>query len=140
MRFRLVMSEMFIGLRRNLTLTIAVIITVTVSLVMVGIALMINRQVDQMKGYWYDKVQVQVSLCTDTDAAAPCSNHPVTQGQKDAIQERLNNLPQVETVFYESREEAFAHFKEQFKDSPALIQNVTADTLPVSYRVKLKNP
>jgi len=41
--------------------------------------------------------------------------------------------------FYESQTEAFARFKERFKDS-AIAQNVTADQLPESFRVKLKDP
>ena len=74
MRYRLVLSEMLIGLRRNLTLTLAVIITVGVSLVLVGAALILSKQVDRLKGYWYDKVEVTVSLCTNTDSQAPCND------------------------------------------------------------------
>jgi cell division transport system permease protein len=51
----------------------------------------------------------------------------------------LKSLPQVETVFYESKQEAFVRFKEQFKDS-AIANNVTADALPESFRIKLKDP
>jgi cell division transport system permease protein len=45
----------------------------------------------------------------------------------------------VESVFYESQSEAFKRFQERFKDS-AIAQNVTADQLPESFRVKLKDP
>jgi cell division transport system permease protein len=45
----------------------------------------------------------------------------------------------VQSVFYESQTEAFARFKERFKNS-AIAQNVTADQLPESFRVKLKDP
>lgn len=140
MRYRLVLSEMLIGLRRNLSLTIAVIITVGVSLVAVGAALMLSKQVDRSKTYWYDKVQVTVSMCTNTDAGSPCNNHQVSPDQKDAIETQLRALPEVQTVFYESQAEAFVHFKEQFKDSPALVQNVQENQLPESYQVKLKDP
>src|SRR5919206_3502768 len=98
MRYRLVLSEMFIGLRRNLSLTLAVIITVAVSLVGVGAALMLSKQVDRSKGYWYDKVQVTVSLCTDTDRRDPCNNHRVTDAQKDAIQKSIYARPEVDKV------------------------------------------
>jgi cell division transport system permease protein len=45
----------------------------------------------------------------------------------------------VDSVFYESQTQAFARFQERFKDS-AIAQNVTADQLPESFRVKLKDP
>jgi cell division transport system permease protein len=140
MRFRLVLSEMLIGLRRNLTLTLAVIVTVGISLVLVGAALMLSKQVDRMKGYWYDKVEVTVSLCTNTDAGAPCNDQPVTDAQRAQISQAIASLPEVETQYYESKQEAYQHFVQQFADEPALVKNTTPDQLPDSYRVKLRNP
>jgi cell division transport system permease protein len=140
MRLRLVLTEMVIGLRRNITLTLAVIITVAVSLVLVGAALMLNRQVSHFKGYWYDKIQVTVQLCSNTDQAAPCNNHAVTDVQKRQINAEIVSLPQVERVFFESKEQAYANAKVQFKDIPALLNSLTPDTLPESFRVKLKDP
>jgi cell division transport system permease protein len=48
-------------------------------------------------------------------------------------------MPVVDTVYYESQTQAFTRFQERFKDS-AIAQNVTADQLPESFRVKLKDP
>jgi cell division transport system permease protein len=45
----------------------------------------------------------------------------------------------VDSVFYESQSQAFVRFQERFKDS-AIAQNVSADQLPESFRVKLKDP
>jgi cell division transport system permease protein len=45
----------------------------------------------------------------------------------------------VQDIYYESKEEAYQHFLEQFKDSP-IVQNVTPDALPESFRVKLSDP
>jgi cell division transport system permease protein len=45
----------------------------------------------------------------------------------------------VQEVFYESQEEAFVRFQEQFRNSP-IVDNVTADALPESFRVKLSDP
>ncbi|WP_279581621.1 permease-like cell division protein FtsX [Fodinicola feengrottensis] len=41
---------------------------------------------------------------------------------------------------HETKADAYARFREQFKDSPELVANVGPDTLPESYRVKLKDP
>jgi cell division transport system permease protein len=139
MRATFVINEIGIGLRRNLTMTVAMIITTAVSLGFLGTAVLFNQQVSVMKDFWYDKVEVSVFLC-GTDSTAPsCAGGAVTQTQRDQIRSDLQRLPQVQRVFYESKSQAFARFKQQFKNS-AIVDNVTADQLPESYRVKLVNP
>ena len=140
MRAQFIFSEIGIGLRRNLTMTIAVVVTMTISLTLIGIGLLARDQVNVMKGYWYDKVEVTVYLCGTSSSAANCAGKDITQEQRTALGNALRTTPQVQDVFYESKEEAYKRFKEQFKDSPDLVDNVSPDALPESYRVKLKNP
>ena len=139
MRTRFIVSEVGIGLRRNFTMTFAVIITVAISLSLLGIGLLSNAQVTAMKDYWYDKIEVSVYLCGSLSETPSCSKGVITAGQRMQIQEDLEALPVVENVYYESQTEAFARFQERFKNS-AIAQNVTADQLPESFRVKLKDP
>jgi cell division transport system permease protein len=47
-------------------------------------------------------------------------------------------MPEVSNVYYESKTEAYKRFRKQFKGS-AIVDSVTADQLPESYRVKLKD-
>jgi cell division transport system permease protein len=63
----------------------------------------------------------------------------VTAEQRTSIKTDLEALSVVDTVYYESQTEAFDRFKERFKNS-AIAQNVTADQLPESFRVKLTDP
>jgi cell division transport system permease protein len=139
MRAGFILSEVGIGLRRNLTMTFAVVITVAISLSLLGIGLLSNAQVRVMKDYWYDKIEVSVYLCGSLSDSPSCSAGVVTQEQRLEIQNDLEELPVVETVYYESQSEAFDRFQERFKDS-AISENVTADQLPESFRVKLKDP
>lgn len=139
MRARFILSEVGIGLRRNLTMTFAVMITVAISLSLLGIGLLSNSQVRVMKDYWYDKIEVSVFLCGSLSDAPSCSGGPVTATQRLEIQRDLETLPVVDTVYYESQSEAYDRFQERFRDS-AISQNVTADQLPESFRVKLKDP
>ena len=139
MRARFIMSEVGIGLRRNLTMTFAVVITVAISLSLLGIGLLSNSQVRVMKDYWYDKIEVSVYLCGSLSDSPSCAGGVVTAEQRLEIQTDLEELPVVETVYYESQSEAFDRFQERFKDS-AISQNVTANQLPESFRVKLKDP
>ena len=62
MRAGFILSEVGIGLRRNLTMTFAVVITVAISLSLLGIGLLSNAQVRVMKDYWYDKISFGLSL------------------------------------------------------------------------------
>ena len=139
MRASFILSEIGIGLRRNLTMTVAVIVTTAVSLAFFGFGLLFNRQVDQMKDYWYDKVEVSVFLCGQDSEAPSCAAGEVSQAQREQIQTDLRGMPEVANVFYESKQQAYTRFKEQFKES-AIADNVTADQMPESFRVKLKNP
>ncbi|HUW88751.1 MAG TPA: permease-like cell division protein FtsX [Candidatus Paceibacterota bacterium] len=138
MRARFLLSEVRIGLRRNLTMTFAVVITVAISLSLLGIGLLSNAQVSAMKDYWYDKIEVSVYLCGSLSESPSCTG-VVTADQRTQIQADLEALPVVQSVYYESQSEAFKRFQERFKDS-AIAQNVTVDQLPESFRVKLKDP
>jgi cell division transport system permease protein len=120
-------------------MTFAVVITVAISLSLLGIGLLSNAQVRVMKDYWYDKIEVSVYLCGSLSDSPSCSDGMVTPQQRLEIQSDLEELPVVQTVYYESQSEAFERFQERFKDS-AISQNVTADQLPESFRVKLKDP
>ena len=139
MRTRFLLSEVGIGLRRNMTMTFAVIVTTAISLSLLGIGLLSNAQVGAMKDYWYDKIEVSVFLCGSLSESPSCSGGVVTSEQRLQIQQDLQSMPAVESVFYESQSEAFKRFQERFKDS-AIAANVTADQLPESFRVKLKDP
>lgn len=141
MRAQFVLSEIGVGLRRNLTMTFAVIISVALSLTLFGGSLLMRDQVSSMKGYWYDKVQVSIYLCNKADAESDsnCAKGAVTAEQKKQVLSDLRGLPVVEKVYYESQDEAYKHYKEQFKDSP-LVASLTPDQMQESYRVKLKDP
>nr|WP_257907287.1 hypothetical protein [Janibacter limosus] len=52
------------GLRRNKSIAVSVILVTMISLYLLGVGLLAQRQVDQMKGYWYDRVQVSIYMCT----------------------------------------------------------------------------
>ena len=75
MRLKYVLSEVMVGLWRNVTMTIAMIITMTVSLTLLGASVLLYLQVNHMKDVYYQQVEVTVFLKTTG----------VTQPQKDAL-------------------------------------------------------
>jgi cell division transport system permease protein len=142
MRFQFILSEISIGLRRNITMTISVVLVTAVSLLLLGVGVLAQKQVTELKDFWYDRVQVSIFLCAKDSAKPSCAGGAVTEAQKAAILADLN-APQlkkyVAQVYYESKDEAFSRFKEQYKDT-VLSDNVTAEQMPESYRVRLVNP
>jgi cell division transport system permease protein len=120
-------------------MTFAVVVTTAISLSLLGIGLLANAQVGAMKDYWYDKIEVSVFLCGNLSDSPSCAAGVVTADQRLSIQQDLQAMTVVDSVFYESQSQAFTRFQERFKDS-AIAQNVTADQLPESFRVKLKDP
>lgn len=142
MRLQFILSEIGIGLRRNVSMTLSVVLVTLVSLFLFGLGILAQKQVGTMKDYWYDRVQVSIFLCGSDSDAASCADGEVTASQKDQILADLKApqlAPFVEQVYYESKQEAFNRFKEQFSDS-VLSDNVTVDQMPESYRVRLKDP
>ena len=50
-----------------------------ISMYLLGLGLMGQRQVDTMKDYWYDRVQVTVLLCAEKTRYTNCAGEPTTE-------------------------------------------------------------
>jgi cell division transport system permease protein len=133
-RWRYILQEALVGLRRNLMMTVAVILSVTVSLTLLGAGLLLSRQVELAAGEWADKIEVSIFLCDGRQCAA------ITDEQRDELEASLESEPIVAEVFFESKQEAYGRFTEQFRNEPELVETVTPDALPASLRVKLEDP
>jgi cell division transport system permease protein len=136
---RFLMSEVGSGLRRNLSMAVSVVLVTMVSMFLLGLGLLAQRQADTMKGYWYDRIQVSIYLCTENSLQPNCEGRAVTEAEKASIERQLEALPEVEEVFYESEQEAFDRFREQFRNSP-IAGNVAVGDIPQSLRVQLADP
>jgi cell division transport system permease protein len=129
MRIRYVLNEVLVGLWRNVTMTVAMIITMSVSLTMLGASVLMYMQVDRMKNFYYGEIEVSIFLRTD-----------VTDAQRAAIESAISGNTLVASKTYESQADAFKKFQVLWKDQPDFIKSVGPDSLPASYRVKLKDP
>lgn len=136
--------EAWSGIKRNLSMTIAVIVTMTVSLTLFGMSIMTFAEVDRVKGRWYDKIEISVFLCTKDSAGTTASGNcepgqDVSDAQRQMIEDRLTQNPDVQTVFYESKQDAYDDYRRTYADSP-LAESLTADQMQDSFRLKLKDP
>jgi cell division transport system permease protein len=134
MRLKYVMSEVLVGLWRNVTMTIAMIITMTVSLTLLGSSVVLYWQVNDMRNVYYQQIEVSIFLkVSDT-----------TQAQKDAIEADLNADMQpggmVDHWQFETKQQAYDNFKVIFAAVPELTELTKPESLPESYRVKLRDP
>ncbi|MEU7861568.1 permease-like cell division protein FtsX [Nonomuraea sp. NPDC049141] len=140
MRANFIFSEVWIGLRRNLTMTLAVVITVAVGMAMLGVGLMINAQVTMMKDFWYDKVEVSVFLCGKNPTMPNCKGKQISPQQTKDLKSEIDGLPGVEQVLYESPDQAYANFQKSYGANKALVDAAKVEDMPASFRVKLTDP
>jgi cell division transport system permease protein len=140
MRAQFVLHEVWIGLRRNLTMTIALIVVVAISLSLLGTGLLFVKQIDKTKTYWQGRVQLSVYLCTKTSVSAQCAkNGPATAAEVAQVRQDLRNNSDVTSVSFQSQSEAYHQFKQEFAQNPSFVQAVTASDIPSSFEVKLRN-
>ncbi len=142
MRLGLILGEVASGLRRNVSMVISVVLVTFISLTFVGAAILLQLQIGQMKGYWYDRAQVAIYMCTEVDTTGNCTQAAATQDQIDAVEAQLTSAalsPYVEKFEFETHEQAYANFQAQFADSP-IAGFVTPETLNESFRVNLVDP
>ncbi|MBV2362122.1 permease-like cell division protein FtsX [Streptomonospora nanhaiensis] len=141
MRAQFVLSEIWIGLRRNLTMTVAVIVTVAISLALFGGGLLINQQVTQMRQYWDERVTLTVYMCTDISTSNACQeNGAATDQQRQDVQNALESMDEVSSVEYISAEDAFKDFQERFANNEAMVEAVREGDIPDNFRVQLVDP
>jgi cell division transport system permease protein len=143
MRLRFVLSEIGAGFRRNFSMVVAVILVTFVSLTAVGASLLLQTQINRVKGEWYGKVEVSVWLCMDnaTDVST-CASGAVTQDQQKAIENILSSpqlKPYVEKVYTQSAAEVFQEFQQE-QGGQSWAQGVTQDTFGPILQIKLFNP
>jgi cell division transport system permease protein len=140
MRAQFVFHEVWIGLRRNLTMTIALIVVVAISLSLLGTGLLFVKQVDNTRTYWQGRVQLSIYLCTRTSVSPQCTkNGPATPSEIAQIQQDLKSLPQVIGLRYESQPQAYARFRQEFSQDQSFVSTVSKGDIPNSFQVKLKN-
>ncbi|MFB9956470.1 permease-like cell division protein FtsX [Cellulomonas denverensis] len=143
MRMQFILSEIGIGLRRNLSMAISVILVTFVSLTFVGAAALLQMQIGKMKDDWYDKVEVSVFLCPAGESPEPtCAGGEVTDEQKDAIMAALEApdiAPYIEHVYTETKQQAYDSFEQRFSGQ-FWSQVITVDDMNESLRIKLTDP
>jgi cell division transport system permease protein len=140
MRAQFVFHEVWIGLRRNLTMTVALIVVVAISLSLLGTGLLFVKQVDNTRTYWQSRVQLSVYLCTNSSLGGTCAkNGAVTPVERANIQNALEQTHDILSIEYVSQQEAVAQFRKEFANNAPIVKYTAADQIPSSFEIRLKN-
>ena len=140
MRAQFVLHEVWIGLRRNLTMTVALIVVVAISLSLLGTGLLFVKQVNNTRTYWQGRVQLSVYLCTTASVSPQCTrNGPATPAEITQIRQELTGDRQVRSVSFVSQTQAYQQFKQEFGINSPVVRYTEAGEIPASFEIRLKN-
>jgi cell division transport system permease protein len=118
--------ETWASFRRNWVMSLVAVSIIYVSLLLVGAFFLTSSTLDTLMTSVEKKVTIQVFLKDDAEPT-----------DVEALQASINAMPNVKNIAYVSKEDALARFKEQTKNSPALVEQLRGNPLPASIEVAL---
>jgi cell division transport system permease protein len=130
-RISFFLKEAFGSLKRNYFMTIAALVTVFLSIVVLGGVLVFVYTTDALLKEVEEKVEITVYLKTDPDPS---------QADVEAMQTEIMSWPEVKSSVYVSKTDALERLKEDFKDNPEILENLTSNPLPASFEIALVDP
>lgn len=122
-------QEAVTNMRRNFFMTAAAVMVVMVSLLQFGGVFLLRGAVTKSVELVNRQVEVAVFLTKDISA-----------DQRTTLQHDLTQIPEVKSVIYESKDQAYVRFKRLFANQPEIVKNTDPSALPESFRVKLRDP
>jgi len=125
-RFLYLVRRAMRNMRQSPFLCTAAIGTVTVSLCILTFFAIIVLNVQQLTRHWSREVEVVAYL-----------DEIPAKKQLDALVDEARRLPEVESVKFVSREQAFDDFKLRLGDDAILLEGLDKDFLPASLRMSL---
>jgi len=119
--------ETMVSLRRNVLMTVAGIATVAVSLSLFGGILMLSKWVDHGTERIKGGVTLEIFM-----------NVQATKQQISDVETSLDHDPNVKSYRHLSKTDAYVEFQRIFRRNPDLVNSITAEDLPESFRVAPK--
>jgi cell division transport system permease protein len=128
-RVEYLVRETGTNLWRNISLTVAAVLTVAVCLTMLGASLLISYGADSLTTQWKGGIEFIVFMRPEA-----------TPEQNEAIRDAIESSDRIKDYKYLDQQAAYEEFRELFSDKPELLDSVTPDVLPPSYRVVPEDP
>jgi cell division transport system permease protein len=120
-----VLRETSANLTRNITLTVASVLTVFVSLAIVGATVLVRQGAANLTQQFADGVEFIVYV-----------NPDISDAQLAEVRTSLETNPLVAEATYIDRDETYADFRRLFEGQDTMLENVRAEDLPTSFRVR----
>ncbi|GAB2469117.1 permease-like cell division protein FtsX [Jatrophihabitans fulvus] len=136
MRANFVLSGVWEGIRRNLSMTIALVLNTAILLTFVSTSVLANREIDKFSESYEGRLNVSVYLCSTT-SPAPCTGKRTSQEQTDTITKAIRAYPDVTSASYVSEKEQFQRAREVAPQRAR--EFLTPGIYPASFTVKLKD-
>jgi cell division transport system permease protein len=130
MRFNLgfFLREAVKNLRLNLLMSITAVTTTFICILVFGLGLLVSDHIQSIIGSVREDVSVEAFM---PDASSE---------EVDALADKVQVWPEVASVNKVSEEEAFAEFKNKFKDQPDLYEDLDQGVFPASVQIQLNDP
>jgi cell division transport system permease protein len=130
MRFNLgfFLREAVKNLRLNLLMSITAVTTTFICILVFGLGLLVSDHIQSIIGSVREDVSVEAFM---PDASSE---------EVEALADKVQVWPEVASVNKVSEEEAFAEFKNKFKDQPDLYEDLDQGVFPASVQIQLNDP
>jgi cell division transport system permease protein len=128
-RVGIYLRDTLIAIRRNGLIAFAAVSTAFIALFLLGFALLVRQEFNLLVDQFEANVEVSVYLLDN-----------ISPDQQQNLQTMLQGMPEVQSVRFESKQEAYQRFLRLFHNQPDLVNNVSPNALPASFRVKLNDP
>jgi len=130
MRFNLgfFLREAIKNIRLNLLMSITAVTTTFICILVFGLGLLVSDHIQSIIGSVREDVSVEAFM---PDASSE---------EVDALADKVQVWPEVASVNKVSEEEAFAEFKNKFKDQPDLYEDLDQGVFPASVQIQLNDP
>lgn len=125
-RLRYILQDALVNIRRSRWGGLASIGTIAVSFVIVGIFLIITRNLGALVTEWKEQFQVTVFL-----------EDGITAEQLALVKKRVQSERAVKAMTYTSKEEALQSFKRELKGKESLLEGLGENPIPASLQLRI---
>jgi cell division transport system permease protein len=125
-RLRYILEDALVNIRRSRWRALAAIGTIAVSFLIVGIFLIISRNLGALLSEWKEQFQITVFLEDGTTAE-----------QLALLKKRIQSESAVKAMTYTSKEEALQSFRRELKGKESLLEGLGENPLPASFQIRV---
>ena len=126
-KIRFLLGETGQNIWRNIALTLASVLVAAVSLSLFGASQLVARGVENATQRWEGGIEFVVFMRADAE-----------QGEIDAIRSTLeaSTGSGIDGFNFVTKEQTFEEFREFFAGDPELLETISPETMPPSFRIQ----